>query len=320
MGHFSARNQMGEGPRLLVDCDNALGLALCDVDDGVALTLALGSHSARIEGVSTTYGNTGVDKVWRQTKKLLAASGFENIPVWRGARFAGDRKTAAARALAAAVANAPNALTLVALGPLTNVAAAASYDPGFFDKILRIVIMGGHRQPLRRGLKSLKEFNIAADPVAASEVLRAPCPVDIVDADVCMQTEIDAHDVCRIAFETGTPPWIVRALRHWIGVSWLCGAGARFVPWDGVAMLAALDPSLFLYQPVSASSCGAGAEAARLRYSEPKDSQDVRLVTILKDRDAVALRLHSACARLYGRKARICGEASCNGTARLQTA
>lgn len=289
--------------RLLIDCDNTLGLPFADVDDGLALLLALGWPNAIVKGVTLTYGNAALEKVVRQTSRLMRevdSGPLGNSPgsppvCMSGARGPGDWNTDAAAFLAEEAALSPGQITLVALGPLTNIAGAALLDPSFFRNLRRIVVMGGHRQPLRLGLKRVREINFSADPSATSTVMSAPCPIDIVDADLCMQASIDRRDISAMTGSTGIPPWIETALMRWLYLWRLCGAGNRFVPWDVVAMLAALSPELFLGHPVAVQDTN---DVGRAGYGPATANSKTRLLTVLREPDQVPELLKYSLARL----------------------
>ncbi|MDQ2970003.1 MAG: nucleoside hydrolase, partial [Acidobacteriota bacterium] len=167
----------GQGPpRVWVDTDIALGAPAGDVDDGFALAALLAaSRAGRVEllGISTVSGNASAAEAEDCARAMAAASGVES-PVLRG------------ESAEAAIAGLPEGARIVAIGPLSNVAAALSAAPDLASRAtLRLV--GGNLSS-RGILPPLwpHEFNLAHDRRAARAVLSAPWrelvlyPLDVV--------------------------------------------------------------------------------------------------------------------------------------------
>lgn len=181
--------------RLIIDTD-------AGVDDAQAIMLALTTPGVTLEAITTLTGNTHVDNVTRNVFTVLDVMRAGSIPVYRGAdhplmpghwqpetnihgedglgnyhnRPRTNRRLAAEHAALALVrmANeAPGELTLVALGPHTNIALACKLDPQFPQKIARFVFMGGAYTAMGNTKNVSAEFNIFIDPEAAVIVLEA---------------------------------------------------------------------------------------------------------------------------------------------------
>jgi len=186
--------------RLLIDTDPG-------VDDALALLLAYAHPDARVEAITTTAGNVGLDCTTRNALKLLELIGADT-PVYPGAIEPIERKEEyaayvhgldgfgdtgylapsrapetehAALAMIRLTREHPGALTLVMLGPLTNLALAVTLDPTLPKRVHRLVVMGG--AVLGRGnLPRLPvEFNFGFDPEAALIVLSHWPRLELVD-------------------------------------------------------------------------------------------------------------------------------------------
>ncbi|MGK5677711.1 nucleoside hydrolase [Actinoplanes sp. URMC 104] len=214
--------------RIILDTDVAMGAPGSDIDDGFALALCVDLADQTLELVTTVNGNIDVETSTLLALHLLERLGKTEIPVVKGARtplrrplhdhpardrvadvresLAG-RKPAPGRAATAIVdhvlAN-PGEITIVAIGPLTNVAIALSLEPELATAVKEIVIMGGAFMRTTSQLSMPGEFNIWIDPEAAAIVLNSGAPLRFIGLDVTMQVELDRADADRL-IATGRP-------------------------------------------------------------------------------------------------------------------
>ena len=172
--------------RVLLDCDNTMGLPGKPVDDGQTLQYLLGRDDIELMGITTSFGNGTIDEVHPATEQLLRDLGRPDIPLFKGAGERGQPPTDAARFLAEMAATHPGEITLLAIGPVGNLRGAAELDPGFYAKIKQIAVMGGYIQPLPiAGWEDVPERNLAGDPEGAYGMFHAACPVTLMNAHVC---------------------------------------------------------------------------------------------------------------------------------------
>jgi len=190
------------------------------VDDAQAIAIALRHPEIELLGMTTTYGNVDVETATHNALLLAELAGRE-IPVAQGAAgpMVKDRHpppahihganglgdialppvkgraegVSAAQFIVDTVTARPSEVTLVAVGPVGNLAAALQLDPSIIDKVKRVVIMGGS---IREGgnVSPVAEANMFNDPDAAARVLTAGWPLTLVGLDVthrCVLT--DAH-------------------------------------------------------------------------------------------------------------------------------
>jgi inosine-uridine nucleoside N-ribohydrolase len=172
-----------------------------DIDDAFALALAERSPELRILGVTTAFGDTAARA--QLTLRFLDATGFGSVPVSAGvptppkAKFtqadyaqAGDKSkiqpTAGPDFLLDQIKKHPGQITLIAIGPQTNLAAAIDKDPATFRKLKRIVMMGGS---IDRGYGHPypdPEWNILCDIPAARKVFASGVPIYMMPLDSTM--------------------------------------------------------------------------------------------------------------------------------------
>ena len=194
-----------------------------DVDDALALGLALGSPELDLVAVTTVYGD--VDVRTRMVRKLLHLAGRPTVPVGAGIRepllrsrpvyWAGhegegllvpgdaslsDGAPHSVDLLIETILAHPGEITLVPIGPLTNVAVALTREPAIASRLRGIVMMGG----VVRAANSIElrlpwvEHNIRCDPEAAHIVLKCKAPITMIPLDVTLQVTIDRVGLERI--------------------------------------------------------------------------------------------------------------------------
>ena len=263
--------------RIILDTDLAMGAPGSDVDDGFALALATDLSDMRVELVTTVNGNTDVETSTLLALDLLARLGRTDIPVVKGAaapllqplhahpardRVAGVRERlahlsptpgyAATAILDHILAN-PGEVTLVAIGPLTNVALALAMEPALATAVKEIVVMGGVFLRTTRVLTMPGEFNIWIDPEAAAMVLNSAAPVRFIGLDVTLQVQLTRTDADTL-HDTGRPfaSYAGQCAHAWIDYLGTAFPGQNMVSapmHDALAVAVVSDPNLVTWEP-----------------------------------------------------------------------
>jgi purine nucleosidase len=206
--------------RIILDTDLAMGAPGSDIDDGFALALAVADPALSLELVTTVGGNTDVDSATRLSADLLGVLARSDVPVVRGASGPlnprwrrTDRDHAAlagepagpyaAAEIVRRVMAEPGALTLVAIGPLTNVALALLLEPRVASAIREIVVMGGVFLEQTQVARMPGEFNFWCDPDAVEVVLHSGAPLRFVGLDVTRRVRLSREDAARLGAEGG---------------------------------------------------------------------------------------------------------------------
>jgi inosine-uridine nucleoside N-ribohydrolase len=231
--------------RIWVDTDAACGHApRTDPDDCLALLALAQQVPQRIAGISVVAGNAPLDVTDRTTRELMQLAN-PGIAVHSGHR-----------ALAHALEAEP--LTIVALGPLTNIASALRDRPRLAAKVAQLVaVMGrrpGHLFHPAEGAGGgmllghgpvFSDFNFAQDPAAAAAILGYDFPIILVPYDAARHVEIDGAGLDRLAARGGAHAWVAERSRGWLAF-WQEDIGrAGFYPFDLLAALFVLAPQRF---------------------------------------------------------------------------
>jgi purine nucleosidase len=239
-----------------------------DVDDAFGLALALRMPRLRVRGVTTVAGP--VQARARLAQSILTAAGYTGVPVAPGSSAMSDGRAGSERfshqsvlepgaggwglgtselpipspkspiatdlILACSHASAP--LTIIALGPLTNVAAALARDPALAQRARLVAMAGklGYPYP---------DWNLRCDPDAARRVLAAGMPITLVGMHVTMGAKMRAEQLRRL-FASHDPLGVTLARCVLAWRTW-----KRRIPilHDALTVAVAADPTLAHLQP-----------------------------------------------------------------------
>lgn len=269
--------------RIILDCDNTMGLARQEIDDGLALLYLLGCREVDLLGVTTLFGNGTNEEAYHTTLSWLDRWQHSAIPVLRGAANPEDVSTDAARFLADTVDATPGEVTIVAIGPLTNLKAAANLDAEFYQKVGRVVCMGGYTEPLRLGWRNIDELNLSADPDATLHMLNSAASVTLMSAQICLQAPFNWRDFLRTGFLT---PDIRRAIFNWLLVMAVYCGIPRFYMWDLLPVVYVMQQQLFDDNPVALISTREDLEHGTLNVKHTGPTPQLNLPTHIVDFDA----------------------------------
>lgn len=215
---------MTEACRIILDVDTG-------IDDAMAIFYALRRPGIRLEALTTTFGNTDTVIATENTLKILELTGRTEIPVAagvsrslitpyrrmadhvHGANGLGDvalppprikaSEEHAADLMIRLVKENPDAITLVAVGPITNVALALTKAPEIAKQARGIVIMGStlFHPGIHGPVAPMVDANFANDPEAAHIVLQSGARVTLVGMDVTMTTLLSTAMMAEISRE-----------------------------------------------------------------------------------------------------------------------
>lgn len=246
--------------KVIVDCDPGH-------DDALAIMLAHANPEVELLAITTVAGNQTLDRTTLNARRVCTAAGIAGVPIAAGCDrpllrelvTAGEVHGAsgldgvdwpepavdvvaehAVDVIVDMVMGAPGEITLVPIGPLTNVALALRREPRIVGAVSEVVLMGGS---FTRGNTSpAAEFNIYVDPEAASAVFTAGWPLTMVGLDLTHQARVTPEVMDRIA-AIGTPlATIVTQLMRFYGRSSAAQGGPPLH--DPCAVARIIDPAV----------------------------------------------------------------------------
>jgi purine nucleosidase len=203
--------------RIIIDTDPG-------IDDALAILLALASPELRLEALTVVIGNCTTAQGVVNALSVLELAGATHVPVAPGldrpllqpvltapethgntglgyAQLPRPRQKPTSQhavdLLIERVMAAPGEITLVAIGPLTNLAMAIRREPAMVEAVREVIIMGGAIRH-EGNTTPLAEFNIYVDPHAAHIVFHSGLPITLVPLDVTYQCILTQADVDRL--------------------------------------------------------------------------------------------------------------------------
>ena len=279
VGSIAGRYQPAQGCTVAARCGTLARMTtkiILDVDtgtdDAVALMTAALSPDIELVGATVVNGNTVLDSCVENTLRVLEWIGMPEIPVFRGmsrpiaraqpahnpaSRIHGDKLDLPEATITAQPQHAVDWLidtylasdgdiTLVPVGPLSNIAAAIQKEPRIVERIPEIVIMGGAHD--HGNATASAEFNIWLDPEAARIVVNCGRPIRMVPLDATHRALVSLDDAERLR-ALGTPAgeaayrFISKRIEGYDATQPMHRMGAAPVH-DALAVCAIIDPAV----------------------------------------------------------------------------
>ncbi|XP_010516843.1 PREDICTED: uridine nucleosidase 1 [Camelina sativa] len=255
--------------KLIIDTDPG-------IDDSMAIMMAFQTPELEILGLTTVFGNVTTQDATRNALLLCEIAGFPDVPVAEGtseplkggiprvADFVhgknglGDvslpppsitkSEKSAAEFLDEKVSEFPGEVTILALGPLTNLALAIKRDSSFASKVKKIVVLGGAFFSLGN-VNPAAEANIYGDPEAADVVFTSGADITVVGINITTQLKLSDDDLLELRNSKGKHAKLLSDMcefyRDWHVKS--DGVYGVFLH-DPVSFVAVVRPDLFTYK------------------------------------------------------------------------
>jgi inosine-uridine nucleoside N-ribohydrolase len=294
------------------------------VDDAFALLLAMRSPELKIEGISAVAGNVPLEFTLPNALRMVEIAQRTDIPVAAGAKSPLARRLVtaayahgenglggavfpeptakpvaqpAAQFICEIVRKYPGEITLITLGPLTNVASALNSDSGLAGMIPRLVMMGGS---LSGGnITPAAEFNVYVDPEAARIVFQSGIPITMVGLDVTRKTTL-TDDHVRVLASAKNPvsqaaAKIARnAIDHTRSQGFVVGPNMH----DSLAVAAFLEPSMLKWRDYYVDVETAGELTAGETVGYSPNSGDLRRTPEMEKQAALNMTIRGSAPTL----------------------
>ncbi|MEM9667604.1 MAG: nucleoside hydrolase [Pseudomonadota bacterium] len=236
--------------RVWIDTDPAITSGNGEVDDGYALLQALRSPELDVVGVSAVFGNTDIANTYPMAQEIVSRAGHEDVPVYRGHGTSGTR-TANSATDALLDALAEDHLTIIALGPLTNIAAALSQPGAALGNVAEIIFVGGRRVRLEfratpDQVEPFRDLNFELDAKAAAELLALGVPMTLAGWEVSSRMWLTAAHLGTLRTEGDSAvSWLSDMSQGWLRTWTDSFQAPGFTPFDTLAVGWIMQPDLF---------------------------------------------------------------------------
>ncbi|HSF14901.1 MAG TPA: nucleoside hydrolase [Vicinamibacteria bacterium] len=203
-----------------LDVDPAVRRGGHEPDDGLALLQAFHSPELEIVGVSVVFGNSPLEIGDPIAREIVSRFGPEGLAVYSGAAGAEELgvETDASRALMAALGESP--LSILALGPVTNVATVLTNHPELGGRINRIIAVAGRRPgqtfTLGEGGTPLMDFNFELDPAGFQVLLDSGAPIILAPFEISSKTPLSEEQIERFATVPEISDFFLEPLRDYV--------------------------------------------------------------------------------------------------------
>jgi inosine-uridine nucleoside N-ribohydrolase len=243
-----------------IDTDPACGQgATNDVDDCWALMMALRSPELDLRGISTTFGNTKGETALQVAHEAIGhLGGAASTPIYEGSHHSGSpawKSTPGSAAIASMLHQ--QKLTIIAQGPLTNIATVITNHPDLVRNIDRIILVAGKRpgdlfHPGQQWWFHFRDFNIRKDTPAARIVLNSGIPLVLTPFELATKVTIMRSDLDKLASGDKSAQWLRQVSQPWMSFWEEHLHKPGFHPFDALAVGYVAMPELFSCEILSA--------------------------------------------------------------------
>ncbi|WP_251943170.1 ribonucleoside hydrolase RihC [Staphylococcus sp. Marseille-Q5304] len=212
------------------------------IDDAATLSIALNHPNFDLKMITTVNGNVGIEKTTANALKLKKFFNSD-VPVHRGASRPllndlydasivhgesgmdgydfpeiNEKDLASSHAVEVmrqTILNSEDPITLIPIGPLTNIALLLSTYPEVKDYIKEVILMGGSTG--RGNVTPLAEFNIYCDPEAAKIVFDSGLPITMVGLDVARSSTLSHDSLEKLKSQNDATQMLYKIFKHYKG-------------------------------------------------------------------------------------------------------
>lgn len=224
--------------KVILDCDNTMGLHRKEIDDGITLLYLLGRNDIELLGITLTYGNGSIEEVEKATQEFLSKFNLKHLPIYS--------REKAYQFLVNSVQQYPQEVAILAIGSMTNLYEASLLDSKFYSLVKHIALMGGICEPIYFDGVEMKELNLSINATASYSVLSSSAPISIINAHAGQDALITQNQINQLTNQEGK---FFQTLKNEIA-SWLIHTKEKwnlngFINWDTAAVVLYLEPHRF---------------------------------------------------------------------------
>lgn len=272
-------------PLLIIDTDPGH-------DDAVAIMLMVLSNMFNVAAVTTVAGNASIEKVTRNAHAVLKRINQE-IPIFSGLPSPLKRKLVTAvvhgqsgldgydasgteflltsnapEKIVEIVNQHPGEVTILTLGPLSNLARAIERDINFASQVKQLVMMGGAVN-VPGNMNRVAEFNFFVDPEAVDTVMRSQIPKVLIPLDVCNQVVLQVADFRKIQNKQ-LQSMLLPMMEHFFAGLAADEGTTGIVVYDALAAYFLINPKAFTLQPMDVVIETRGAHTLGMTVAEKR--------------------------------------------------
>lgn len=248
-GNMYTREEGNKIP-VWIDTDPSVAPGGHEVDDGIALIQAFHSAELDVRGVSVVFGNAELDKAFPIAQEIVRRFGPSGLQAYAGAADANQfgEETPASRALANALND--GELTILALGPVTNVATVLKNHPELVRRVHEVIAVAGRRpdqhfRSVRKQKQPFRDINFELDPQGFQVLLDSGVEITLTPWEVCSKVWLRESDLKLLAGGDEATGWLWGPAEDWLH-RWHDEFGADgFHPSDALAVGYILSPHWF---------------------------------------------------------------------------
>lgn len=232
-----------------IDTDPSVARGRHEVDDGFALIQAFHSPELEIQGVSIVFGNAPLATTWPIGVDIVSRFGPPGLRAYKGASSAADlgRETEASKGIESALRK--GRLSILAIGPVTNVATVLKLHPELAKNVVRVVAVAGRRPGQRfvdgpRQAEGFRDLNFELDPAGFQVLLDSGVPLVLVPWEVSSKVWINREDLDRLENGGAAAQYLFPPALDWLDW-WHENLGLDgFNPFDTLAVAYVTSPNL----------------------------------------------------------------------------
>lgn len=247
-----------------IDTDLSVGMfrtkraGYCDVDDGFAVLQLMKSDKVKISGISAVFGNTDIESAYRLSNYMVDHFASYPIPVYKGARTHMDindvKTNEAVDALHQALLVTP--MTIMAIGPATNIGLLLSKYPEIASQIQEVVLVAGRRKSTDRfSIGNMggvaQDLNFDLDNDAFQLLLQSGVPTTLCPFEISSKVWVDNNDLASLALGDEACKWLAHHSQPWYD-QWVVQGASGFNPFDVLASHYIIQPEDIIFESLNA--------------------------------------------------------------------